>query len=700
MDVRPEVVGEVAVRSLPRRPLIYPKRVILVLVFALIAVGVFGMVGRTDLVALTITGAAVISAAVITFGHRKWQRGRSIDKTIEAVNAAIRTAAPTRDLVKAKRWRRDERSAHPSWVGIPYLLRISYPADVEVISPNFLEILVTQVSTRMGVPYRVDKNDTKHCLVDLVVDDSEPDVVDEELAELSTIISAEIPEATVTTVDRDVDGAVTKIEFTWPPKQSARASKPYIQKNVTSVVREVVGNPTLVGAYDIAERRGLFLPLTPLADRIPNPARNELDPMKVVFGRFRSGAECIWDLDAPIPHLLIVGGTGGGKTVLLMTLLTKLPISPSQREKFQTALRGALNDLGIEHHKFEDYYGGCEIFPIDPKRLGLFDLDLIPGAHRAATREAGIVEMLLTVKERMDERYAFLEKHGPHLRKILPPLILVIDEGEEMNDLLNDWWQSGEGKKHWCERFDLEKPPSGTKHPVMRMLGSVLRLGREARVHVILASQQAASSWLSTSSRSQFAVRIALRNLESSTSMMTFGSLIATEGLEALPGRAWVSVGNGVNPEHAQIFWTPKLEKHLPDVDRKILHGLGIKLKDDPDFVPPIAVDDEYDASPEKVQRTTPDVAAASDLDLTDEDVEHRDDGLQSFEVAASELESGMTILVDVNGDTITATIDDVEIDPDDDGCTRITFTTETGEARMSSCPDDDAITILLTAAA
>ena len=182
--------------------------------------------------------------------------------------------------------------------------------------------------------------------------------------------------------------------------------------------------------------------------------------------------------------------------------------------------------------------------------------------------------------------------------------------------------------------------------------------------------------------------------------MMTFGSLVATEGLEALPGRAWVSGGNGVTPEHAQIFWTPKLELQLPPVDRKILHGLGIQLRDDENFTPPVSVDDVYTVVPEKLDPTTPEMvtAAVPDPELVEEQESGSEDGLQSFELAVSALESGMDILVDVNGDTLTATINSVDVDPDDDGYTRISFTTESGEERMSSRPDDDEVTILLSA--
>ena len=133
--------------------------------------------------------------------------------------------------------------------------------------------------------------------------------------------------------------------------------------------------------------------------------------------------------------------------------------------------------------------------------------------------------------------------------------------------------------------------------------------------------------------RGQFAVRIALQNLEAPTSMMTFGSLVATKGLEPVPGRAWVQVGLGMLPEHAQIFWTPKLAPGLKDSDRQILHGLGILLPDDADFVEPrtpVAVDDELedlddvddldeeliDQADDVDQERTEPVATGEDLEL------------------------------------------------------------------------------------
>lgn len=688
-DVRPRAIEEMAVRSLPRRPLRWPGRVLVVLAIALVAVGAAGVTDRTDLLPGIVTATVVLVALLIAFGDRTWRRGRAIDKTIEAVNAVVRSSAPTRDLVAPSRWK-------GGWIGAPTRFKIRYPADLVDQDPKFLETLTVQVSGRMDQPYRISKNDSRRCIVtlDLVTDPAEQEK-DEVRERLTSVLNSEIPNASITDLVHDDDGVVKRIDFRWPATSTARASKPFIQKQITAAVRAALDNPTLTSVFDLAQDRATIAPITPLASQIPNPPRNEDKPWLVTFGRFRSGADCVWDLDAPLPHLLIVGGTGGGKSVLLLTLLTKLPISVSQRERFRSSLRQALDELGIEQHPIERYDGGCEIYPIDPKRLGLYDLDLIPGAHQAATREAGITEYLLTVKQRMDERYEFLEQHGPHLRKVLAPLVLMIDEGEEMADLLNEWWQSGEGKEHWCARFGLEKAPPGSKHPVMRTLGSILRLGREARVHVILASQQAASSWLSTSSRSQFAVRIALRNLEASTSMMTFGTLAATEGLEPLPGRAWVAIGNGSAPEHAQIFWTPKLEKGLKPADRQILHGLDIKLRDDEDFVPPVR--DQQNEPDETAELPAPGAGPVF-VDTDPESERGAPEGLQSFDLSVGELEPGMRILVDVDGGAVPATVDSIDVDEENDDYVRISYTTDEGEERLSSVPYSDQVAILVPA--
>lgn len=679
-QIRPEVIEEVATRALPRRPWVWPGHLLIVMAAGVICTALYGLSGKTAMIPPVVIVTIITAVVVVVFGVRRWSRGRSIDKMIEAVNAAVRAAAPTRDLVKAGRWK-------GGWIGHPERITVTYPADIVDTDPKFIETLVGQVTNRMGILYRVRKNNSRRCYVILEVDNTEEaDPIDPDCSTIESILSPIVPGLRVSSASRDDAGQLDEIKFQWPASANSRMGKRFFQKQTSDAIEQFVGRSYAVD-FDLTQQRAVAAPLVPLPDVIPHPPRNDDEPMKVAFGQFRDGSRCIWDLDAPLPHLLIVGGTGGGKTVLLLAILTALP------NKYRRNAFGQwVEDVDAV---------GAEIWPIDPKRLGLFNLDLIPGAKRAATREAAIVTYIMSVKAKMDERYAYLEKNGPHLRATLDPLVLAVDEGEEMVDLLNDWWRSGEGKKDWCERMGLEKAPTGNTHPVMTAFGSILRLGREARVHVILASQQAAASWLNTSSRSQFAVRIALRNLEQSTSLMTFGSLVATSGLENHAGRAWVSVGMGMQPEHAQIYWTPKLAPGLNAADREILHGLGITLPDDPNYAGPEAdsapVPTELPSQQEEIapEERRPSGVHFEPSDEIDE-ISELADNIQTFEVAVSELEIGMQILVDVDGTSRRAEIESVDVDTEDPECMCLGYLTEDGESRLLTVPEAETVTVVL----
>lgn len=678
LGVRPEVEQHIAVRSLPPRPRIWPARAFVVFAIALVVCGIAAALGRADFVAWGIVLAVLVIAGTITFGHRSWKRGHSIDLMIEAVNSVVRAAAPTRDLVTVSQWK-------GGWIGQPQRILVRYPSDLVDADPKFEETMVVQITNRMGQKYRIKKNDSRKCIITLVVDNSPAPLVDEDRARLESILSSVIPGVAIDQLTRgEESGLVDTVIFRWPASSTSRASKKIWQSQAIAAVQSALDRPMTI-SFDLTADVGTVRPLIPLPDVVPHPPRNDEEPMKVAFGQFRDGTPCIWDLDAPLPHVLIVGGTGGGKTILLLSILTALP----------NGRRGSAAGEWVEDPEMPH----AEIWPIDPKRLGLFNLSLIPGAQPAATREAAIVSYILAVKKKMDDRYEYLESNGPHLRETLSPLVLTVDEGEEMAELLNEWWVSGEGKVDWCQRMGLEKAPTGTKHPVMTSFGSVLRLGREARVHVILASQQAAATWLSTSSRSQFAVRIALRNLELSTSIMTFGSPVATSGLENKPGRAWVSTGMGVQPEHAQIYWTPKLAPGLKDADRQILHGLGLLLPDDPDFV-----------ANEHVKASNVDVELIGELDtdavtqesetpqrhlhLVDDVEESESNGGHTVEMGISDLELGMSILVDVDGHATPATVESVEIDTEDPDYLVLSYLTDDGEVGQIAVPDDEQVTV------
>jgi hypothetical protein len=426
--------------------------------------------------------------------------------------------------------------------------------------------------------------------------DVAPPEVSPEIRQYQSQVSKYV-QGKVTAFERDGAGAFRRMEFTWPGKAADKALSTVYQQRLERVLQSLIGT-SVEANWSLTRRRAVLTSLPELPTNLPRPPRDEEHPMQIQFGQFRGGKACVFDLDGTLPHIAIGGGTGAGKTVLARTLLLGLPRT---------------------HGK------AVEVWPIDPKMIGFAGLDQIPGVHTPATDPEGFVRYLAAVHAEMMRRYELL-KVRPSVRKELAPIVLLIDEGEEMADILNDWWASGEGKEDWMVRRGSTKKPSGGAHPAMKMyLGSILRLGRAARVHVITASQQFSTSWLATSSRSQFGIRIAVSNLEATTSEMLFGSRIATSGLDGnTPGRAWMSIGRGAVPVEAQIYWTPEIEDGLGDKDRSILHGLGVRLPDDPaelEIPGELAVDNDQsgdvDQNEEDPQPTTS-AAAGSPDDLAE----------------------------------------------------------------------------------
>lgn len=614
---------------------------VLVAIATMIAVGVSVAFDNVPLAIAVVVVAGVVTLAGFNMLRSRVELARSI------AWVAVGLGALTNDR------RRPEQILSPSWsrpYGLP--IRMSYPDSFIPDSKRTGE-MERVVSERLGTSVRIEWKQR----VALIEPRPEEVSVDGPAKRLSAVLGSLIPGATVTELRSGDGGKFEGLAFTWPSSSAARVSSRAYQGRIASSLQAAIGVPISVD-FDTASDRGVASPLPPLPNKVPHPPRDTENPMKVKFGVFRGGRPCVWDLDSTVPHVLIVGGTGGGKTVLLLSLVTGLP--------------------------------PAEIYSIDPKRVGLYNLDLVQGSRPPATNPAAIVATLLEVKKRMDERYVILEGkgsgQGPQMRQTFTPIVLVIDEGEELNDMLAEWWQSGEGKIDWQRRMNMEKPPTGTSHRVMDTLGSILRLGREARVHVILASQQVSSSWLKTSSRSQFAVRIALQNLEASTSLMTFGSTIATSGLENLPGRAWVSPGVGVRPEHAQIYWTPKLQSGLGPADRAILHGLGIALPDDPerDAIDTQDIDTQDVNIPDYGTPVARESMSAPSIS----------DQPEQTEVSILDLEDGMRVVVEADDGAKIGTVESVEPDYSDPEYLVMTYRLDSGELCALSVADSDTIVL------
>ncbi len=245
----------------------------------------------------------------------------------------------------------------------------------------------------------------------------------------------------------------------------------------------------------------------------------------IPLGVTESG-EFSWNPDSE-PHILLAGRTRSGKTSLVRTIVNGLSQS------------------------------GAEIILIDPKRCALTDVESLPGVWGRVTSSdiGGITAAIAMIEQSMYERYDWIARGNDPAR--LHRIALVVDEGRMLYEITKTYWSSVE--KPALRRKGAK--PVGSEHPCIEQIRSILRLGGEARVSVVLISQQADASWLSTEARQNLGVRVALGSMDDEGLGMMFGRRNGVADLPTNPdgspikGRAYAAI-SGSKPVQMQSFWT------------------------------------------------------------------------------------------------------------------------------------------------
>lgn len=187
---------------------------------------------------------------------------------------------------------------------------------------------------------------------------------------------------------------------------------------------------------------------------------------------------------AKLPHALVAGGTGGGKSTFLYYLL------------------GEFLRLG-------DASGGAgEVFVCDPKNAELASLSRVFGPDRVGTTPGQIAKVVRRCRELMDERYRYM--NDPERFRFgasafdygLNPVFLVFDEVAA--------FRAEADKKTFGEVWD-------------NVTQLVLK-ARAANVFVILAVQQPRAEVISTDIRDNLGLRVSLGDLSDEGYRMVYGS--------------------------------------------------------------------------------------------------------------------------------------------------------------------------------
>ncbi|EIA8550297.1 TPA: DUF87 domain-containing protein [Listeria monocytogenes] len=236
-------------------------------------------------------------------------------------------------------------------------------------------------------------------------------------------------------------------------------------------------------------------------------SRIAIDDVQAQNGQLKLMDNLWWSYDS-LPHMLIAGGTGGGKTYFILTIIEAL---------LQT---------------------NATIYVLDPKNADLADLETVmPNVYY---KKEDMIDCLNQFYDEMMLRNETMKlmdgyKTGKNYAYLnLPAHFLVFDEYTSFMEMIG--------------RDSIE---------VMSKLKQIVMLGRQSGFFLILACQRPDAKYLGDGIRDNFNFRVALGRMSELGYNMMFGENNKDFFLKPIKGRGYVDVGTSVISE----FYTPLVPK-------------------------------------------------------------------------------------------------------------------------------------------
>ena len=254
-----------------------------------------------------------------------------------------------------------------------------------------------------------------------------------------------------------------------------------------------------------------------LSEILNNPDFKKKDiKLPIALGKNISGIPIVGDL-ASMPHLLIAGTTGSGKSVCINTII-----------------------LSLLYRHTPDR---CKFILIDPKMLELSTYEGIPHLLCPVITEAKKAASVLgwVVKE-MESRYRLMTKEG--VRNIdgynskhklpMPYIVVVVDE---MSDLM---LVAGKEIENYIQKLS--------------------QMARAAGIHIIMATQRPSVDVITGTIKANFPTRISFQV----TSKIDSRTILGEQGAEQLLGKGdmlYMSSANRIIRIHAPFVSDNEIEK-------------------------------------------------------------------------------------------------------------------------------------------
>ena len=246
------------------------------------------------------------------------------------------------------------------------------------------------------------------------------------------------------------------------------------------------------------------------------------------LGRTPNGKDLIEDL-GQMPHMLVGGSTGSGKSVFLFTMLAAMLMTHPRKDELQLVLSSSKLEDFIHFEGLPHLYSGSVISDaIEATRVikdVIFEESERRGKLLAEARVANITEYNKTAQEK------------------LAPIVVVIDEFADLADQL-----------------ETKKEQNAFYKPVQR----IAQTGRSRGIHLVICTQRPEAKLVPSTTKAQLNGRVALRVNDGISSRM----IIEAPDAQYLQKHGDMIYKNGDVIERAQgyLIEIPELDEIVNNV--------------------------------------------------------------------------------------------------------------------------------------
>ena len=503
---------------LPARRTPYLRDAVVVAALGLGSAGALDLAGHDALslpaLALGVAGASAVGMG----GARSAARSRLVDRTVEALAPLLGVRAPTRALVRAR------RGFCRGWPGCPRRLAIRYAPGAEDAQVGWAAAVAAVVGQRMQQRYLVASHDKRRCLLVLDLDTAKPgEQVEPVAAQVRAQAAAsELIGPTTALVAAEVEGQELRA-ITFSHGAGAKLAAAGYRARVERVFSTMLPGRWRA-SFDLEADTVRFevRPTLPasvwLPTDVPAVARRPeaRSAAYVPYAVDEDGAEMRW-YPARVPHMMLTGSTGTGKTSTAHALLGKIT----------------------------QY--GWPVWVLDAKRVEFLGFRTWPGVQVVAGTIAAQVALIHRAWTVMETRYALIEA-GTHTVADFEPLVIFLDEFAEFRSNLMEWYAQVK------VRGDPSKPPT------LAEVASLARKARTARIHLVLSTQRPDAEFLTGEMRDNFGARVSMGRLSPQGAMMMWENPTVGVSLpRAVTGRAMAACEDGRVVE-VQCYRFPDLD--------------------------------------------------------------------------------------------------------------------------------------------